>query len=1031
MIYVHTLGTASIDVGSCTINPTSPRKFALLLYLAAERGRPIPRTTLQELVFPDQAERNARHSLRELVYQLRQLGAEVETGSEGLRIPKAQARFDYDLVVTGEPPGANHLVAASDGFLPGFVPSHSEAYADWYEAYRARTISALSRTMVKEIDRAKSSGEWEATERAARGCLGLDPLNELATMAMAEMLVLQGAKARAVKLIDDYMQAVGAISPDLRLPAKLLRRRLEKTTRSTSRYTARFVGRSDEMKRLDASLRQACSGEAQFAIVSGEPGIGKSRLLSEFRTIIELDGYRCASVAMQSHDATRPMGAFVDLVPHLFRMPGSLGCSPESMESLQRLVSNAPNATERRADADLELVASRTTAAICDLCEAIASEQPLILIIEDGHCLDQLSILTISSLLSSRREIRLLIVASTREPRNFLRSLGHAERVHHLPLRTLSPESTTALIADILDPLASTTCTVPPGLVDASRGNPLFAVSLATHFRETGDSFGAPATLVESIECRIDPLTQTAISVLATCVALGRHCSTDRLIRALELPPLTLFETLSELSDLGLLDARSEHVTPFHPLISEVLSRRLLPATQSVVNHRVAEVFEVDARLQGSPALWWEAGVRWRLSGNAERALEAIRECAVHAVEIGRASDAARMLSDALELPASRTATLAAARELVIAGDLSMEPELVLHGVEVLKRAGVPQTHDEIELAERRAVFRTTRCPDHLLESTRDCLRSQASAQHRLAAATIALKCADIAGNGLEMAEMIEKETSTAALDAAPLTELLEFALLVRSVKGEWSAAFEIATQLLAEVERQPVGSRAAHQLNAGLGFFLGGQVQPALAAWEKAFDSACACRSPSTQLRSGLLLATVNLDLHDEARTEFWLERCIAATAHAPELENHFNLFVVRIEAALARNDLVTAEEVLERGRAFDAFSTSTTRLRWGRALSLMIRARRGDIASADEELARALRSERVPSISGFRDIEIAAAAEVLSAKHPTEARDLITDYVAAERSSKRLVGHALARISRRLFSDHELDDAGLPRIS
>ena len=46
MIFVHTLGTASIDVGSCSINPTSPRKFALLLYLAVERGRRVPRTRI-------------------------------------------------------------------------------------------------------------------------------------------------------------------------------------------------------------------------------------------------------------------------------------------------------------------------------------------------------------------------------------------------------------------------------------------------------------------------------------------------------------------------------------------------------------------------------------------------------------------------------------------------------------------------------------------------------------------------------------------------------------------------------------------------------------------------------------------------------------------------------------------------------------------------------------------------------------------------------------------------------------------------
>jgi len=280
------------------------------------------------------------------------------------------------------------------------------------------------------------------------------------------------------------------------------------------------------------------------------------------------------------------------------------------------------------------------------------------------------------------------------------------------------------------------------------------------------------------------------------------------------------------------------------------------------------------------------------------------------------------------------------------------------------------------------------------------------------------------------MAEMIEQETSEAMLDDAPVTELLEFALLVRSVKGEWSAAIETAAELLIEVEKQPLGSRVSHQLNAGLGFCLAGQIQLGLAAWENAFQSACACRSPSAQLRAGLHLAAVNLDLCDEPRTQYWLERCVAATVQAPELENHFNLFVVQIEAALARNDLVAAEELLERGRTFDAFSTSATRLRWGRALSLILRARRGEVDPGDQELARTLRTERVPSVSGFRDMEVAAAAEVLSGEFPEEARELLAEYVATERSNKRLVGRALARVSRQLFRIAELDETGLPRV-
>src|SRR4029079_1281960 len=116
--------------------------------------------------------------------------------------------------------------AALGGFLPGFAPNHSEAYTDWYEAYRARSISTLTRTLLKEVNRARNAGDWEHTEWVARACLALDPVNEEATLALAEMLTLAGAKAAAVQLLDEYMEDVGDINPNLRIPAKVLRRRI-------------------------------------------------------------------------------------------------------------------------------------------------------------------------------------------------------------------------------------------------------------------------------------------------------------------------------------------------------------------------------------------------------------------------------------------------------------------------------------------------------------------------------------------------------------------------------------------------------------------------------------------------------------------------------------------------------------------------------------------------------------------------------------------------------------------------------------
>jgi len=1029
MIFVHTLGTASIDVGSCSINPTSPRKFALLLYLAVERGRRVPRPVLQELIFADQADRNARHSLRELVYQLRQLGVPLEANADAIWLAGTAIASDSDEVIHNDSLRPDLVRATASGFLPGFIPTHSETYAEWYDAYRARSISSLTRAMIREIDRAKSSGEWDAAETAARACLALDPLNEVGTLTLAEMLSLLGAKATAVSLLDEYMDGVGRVRPELSIPAKALRRRVEQVRDGgPSRYAPRFIGRSEEMKRLRSLLAQTVRAGAHFAVVSGEPGIGKSRLLSEFHSIIRLEGYRCANVAMHPHDTNRPMGAFVDLVPRLLRLPGALGCSPESMASLQRLIGGTRPSEERRQESELDVIAARMTTAIGDLCESVTAEQPLILMIEDAHNLDQLSFGTVAVLLSERREARLLIVASTREPRHLLRAVRHAERVHHLQLRPLSTESTIALIADVLLPGKAQPPDVPARLVAAANGNPLFAVSLAAHYRDTGDSSSAPVTVLDSIERRIDALSREALTVLATTIALGKHSTTDRLISALEMEPLRLFETLCEVSDVGLLGSQVDHVAPLHPLIAEVMTKKLPAAARRFVSHRVAQVFEHDARLLGSPGFWWEAGVQWGEAGNAERGVAAIRECAKHAMEIGRASDAARMLSEALAFDTTPTTRAAVACELIIAADLSLEPRLVLLGHQALKHVGYSAEHDDIELAERRAVFRIAQCPEDLFHSTKVCLSSEANAQHRLAAATIALKCADVAGTGLEMAEMIERDAGMASFDDVPLVALLEFDLLLNSVKGDWDSAATSAERLLAEVQGCPPGPRALHQQNAGLAFFLGGRIRTALDTWRQGFELARECNSQSLQLRLALALASVNLDAYDNREYDFWIEQAIAVTLQAPEHADYLNLFVVQIEGALSRADLAVAEAWLDRGRSSNVFSTGMTGARWERGLRLIIRTRRGDVTPLDEQLARSIRAERVASISGFRDLEIAAAAEVLSVRHEEEARELIRQYAATERSRRRLVHRELWRVTRNLFSPVELDEVALP---
>src|SRR5262245_49875355 len=102
MVHLRALGTAQIDAGNLRVTPSAVRKFALLLRLAAEPGRRLPRAALHELVFPDLPERNARHSIRDLVYQLRQAGARIDSDHTGLELIATDATSDWEELVRAQ-----------------------------------------------------------------------------------------------------------------------------------------------------------------------------------------------------------------------------------------------------------------------------------------------------------------------------------------------------------------------------------------------------------------------------------------------------------------------------------------------------------------------------------------------------------------------------------------------------------------------------------------------------------------------------------------------------------------------------------------------------------------------------------------------------------------------------------------------------------------------------------------------------------------------------------------------------------------
>jgi len=125
LVRVRTLSVVAIDVGERRIGPSSGRLFALLLYLVFRRGDATSRRVVQELLFPDATDGQAAHSLRQLLYRLRQIGVPIEADADQLSIGVEQISVDCWVFLETAEPSKAALERVVHGLFPGYSPAVS------------------------------------------------------------------------------------------------------------------------------------------------------------------------------------------------------------------------------------------------------------------------------------------------------------------------------------------------------------------------------------------------------------------------------------------------------------------------------------------------------------------------------------------------------------------------------------------------------------------------------------------------------------------------------------------------------------------------------------------------------------------------------------------------------------------------------------------------------------------------------------------------------------------------------------------